>query len=298
MKIGIDVGGSHIAVGLVNEKGKIIKKTEKDLKQKENIKEDIVNYVDNSIHELSKNADITKIGIAAPGNPNGAKIYHIVNLGIEELDFSIIEQKYGIRIKSINDAKAAGLAEKQYGAMYGYKDEVFLCLGTGIGGAVFLNNQLLQANKNSGFELGHIVIEKDGIQCNCGKKGCFETYCSIKRFKENISKELNKINYHLEIENSANLIQEIEKYKQESNIQKLINQYINDLIIGLSNIIDIFEPEIIVLGGSFVYFKEIIYTKLLEEMEKRKYVFNKNSLPKIELAQLGNDAGIIGATLI
>ena len=137
-------------------------------------------------------------------------------------------------------------------------------LGTGIGSAVFLNNQLLTANRHIGFELGHMIINKDGIECNCGKRGCFETYCSIKRFKDKAKEILN-----IKQIDSKNLIKEITKVIENKNsmyykeITKLVDGYINNLIVGLSNVIDIFEPEAIALGGSFVFFKDIIYNNYL-----------------------------------
>lgn len=298
MKIGIDIGGSHIAVGIVNKEGKILEKIEQDIKEIDKTKEYIVDYVDNAIAKLSKNGVVEHIGIAAPGNPKGTKITNLVNLGMDEIDFKQIEEKYNVKIKSINDGKAAAIAEKEYGSMKGYKDCAFLCLGTGIGGGIFLNNTLLQSNRNPGFELGHMVIDRNGIECNCGKKGCFETYCSIKRLKEKILHELIKKNKGIKLDNGEELIEHIKLNLQDTEIKNLLEEYTNNLIIGLSNVIDIFEPEIISLGGSFVYFEDIIYKPLLEKMNERRYVFNKESLPKIVLANFKNDAGLIGATLI
>lgn len=298
MKIGIDMGGSHIAIATVNEEGRIVEKVEQDLLKNQKNTQYILNYVDKAIEKLSKTANINEIGIACPGNAKGSKIQNLVNLSISEIDFKELETKYQVRIKSINDAKAAAIAEKAYGVLNTSKDGVFLCLGTGIGGAVFLNNQLLEANRNPGFELGHMVIEKEGIECKCGKRGCFETYCSMKRFKENIKRVLEVIAPEENIENSVELKCILERHMHSMEINKIVQTYINDLVIGLSNVIDIFEPEIICLGGSFVYFEDILYKGLMKEMKNRKYVFNKEELPKIELAKLGNDAGIIGATLI
>ena len=298
MKIGIDIGGSHIAVGLVNNEGKIIEKIEKDIQKQENIQEYVVNFVDKAIEKLSQNADIEGISIAAPGNPKRTIITNLVNLEIEKIDFKILEEKYNVKIQSINDGKAAAIAEKQYGGMKEYKDGVFLCLGTGIGGAVFLNNNLLQANKNPGFELGHMIIDKNGKECKCGKKGCFETYCSMKRLKEKLQETLEEILPNKQVEDVMNLKNLLYENKKNIKIKKILDEYIDNLIIGLSNIIDIFEPEVIVLGGSFVYFEDILYKELVVKMEERKYVFNKGVLPKIVLAELQNDAGIIGATLI
>ncbi len=297
MKVGIDIGGSHISIGLV-EDGKIIQKLEQDIQNYDDIQEFLVNYVDKGLEKFSEIADISSIGIAAPGNPDGCTIFNLVNLGIEKVDFGFIEEKYHLKIKSINDGKASGLAEKKYGAMREFRDSVFLCLGTGIGGAVFLNDQLLLANRNPGFELGHMIIEKNGKQCKCGKKGCFETYCSMKRFKENVVQILQEIGVLVSVEDASNIVVQLKANIENPKLNQLVENYINDMIIGLSNIIDIFEPEGIVLGGSFVYFKDILYNRLIDEMSQRRYVFNHNYLPKIELAELQNDAGLIGATLI
>lgn len=298
MKIGIDIGGSHIAIAAVNKDGKIVQKIEQDLEKQESMTPYIMDYVDKGIGKLRKTGVIESIGIAAPGNPRESVVTNLVNLGIEKIDFKELTEKYNASLKSINDAKAAAIAEKQYGALKGIKDSVFLCLGTGIGGAVFLNNQLLRANKNPGFEIGHMVIEREGIKCQCGKKGCFETYCSMKRLKDKLQNILEKIVLNKKIQNARELKEILQANLGNIEIQNVLEEYISNLMIGLSNVIDIFEPEVICLGGSFVYFKDILYDRLVEQMEKRRYVFNKNSLPEIRMAELGNDAGIIGATLI
>lgn len=298
MKIGIDIGGSHIAIATVNEKGKIVEKIEQDITPKENITQYMIDFVDKAIEKLSKTGDIKEIGIAVPGNPKGTSFTNLVNFEIEKIDFQFIQEKYNIPLKAINDGKAAALAEKRYGALRDTKDSVFLCLGTGIGGAVFLNNQLLQANCNPGFEIGHMIIDRNGIPCHCGKKGCFETYCSMKRLKNNIQNILKEIIPGKKIQNAKELKELLQENLENEEIQHILEEYINNLMIGLSNVIDIFEPEAICLGGSFVHFKDILYDRLISKMQERKYVFNKDFLPEIRLAKLGNDAGIVGATLI
>ncbi|MBR1802480.1 MAG: ROK family protein [Clostridia bacterium] len=192
-----------------------------------------------------------------------------------------------------NDAKCAAIAEKTYGALKKYEDCVFLCLGTGIGASVFLQGKQLTAQKNSGFEIGHMIIEKDGKQCNCGKKGCFETYCSMKRFKEQLILALN-LNEKVK---APQLITILEEQHDNSKVQEIIKSYLENLLVGVSNIIDIFEPQAICLGGSFVYFKDILYDPFLKQYEQRKYVYNQETLPKIVLSNFQNDAGIIGATI-
>ena len=293
MKIGIDLGGSHIVIALIDN-NTIKEKVEIELEKREDIVSYIMNILDYYISKFKENNNIELIGIASPGNPNNKdlSITNIVNLGIERLELKTIENKYKIPIKLKNDSKAAGLAEFEYGSLKKYNDAVFLCLGTGIGSAVFLNGKLLEANKHVGFELGHIVIDRNGLKCNCGKRGCFETYCSIKRFKENAKKILK-----IEEIPSEELLEKIKENIEDKEISRLIEEYIDNLIIGLSNVIDIFEPEAISLGGSFVFFKDIFYTKLVSEIDKRRYVFNKENMPEIVLAELKNDAGMLGAIL-
>ena len=292
MRIGIDIGGSHIGIGLIKN-GEIVQKIEKEIQKKETEKS-ILKYLDEVLSQLIKKENkIDLVGIATPGIIQGNAMRNLVNLGIDVLDFTSIIEKYpSISFKIGNDSKMAALAEKEYGALKNYKDAVFLCLGTGIGSGVFLDNKMLQAHDSSGFELGHMIIEKDGIKCNCGKRGCFETYCSIKRFKENAKEILN-----LEEISSIELLEKIKEEKNNVRMKKLIDNYLEYLIIGLSNIIDIFQPEAIAIGGSFVFFKDIFYEQLKQEMNTKKYVFNKEKIPEILLAELGNDAGMLGSVL-
>lgn len=295
MKIGIDLGGSHIGIGIVDEQGKIIQKNETELKDVENIQEFIISQIKNEIEfYINKYKSIEFIGIASPGTPKDGKLTNITNLGIKELDITqILEKKFNVPVKVKNDAKCASIAEKQYGALKQYQDAVFLCLGTGIGGSVFVAGKEMNPIRNSGLEVGHMIIQKNGEKCNCGKRGCFETYCSIKRLKNKLMETMN-----LSGEISGKELIELLKKNKNEKIQKIIEEYIDNLIIGLSNIIDIFEPQVICLGGSFVYFEEILYKPLVEKYYKERYVFNKEQLPEIKLAILGNDAGIIGATLL
>lgn len=295
MKIGIDLGGSHVGIALISNENKIIEKIEIPIEKNINTELEILNIIDSYINKFKENNQIELIGIVGPGKPDKEKltITNIVNLGIKELDFKGLFEKYKVEIDIKNDAKSAGMAEYKYGALKPYKDAVFLCLGTGIGSAVFLNGQELKNKKNNGFELGHMIIQKDGNMCNCGKRGCFETYCSIKRFKDNVKDILNLGNI-----SSEKILEKIKENIKDNKINNLIEEFINNLIIGLSNIIDIFEPEAICFGGSFVFFKEIFYEKLVKEMDLRKYKFNKDSMPDILLSEFKNDAGLIGAVIV
>lgn len=149
MNIGIDIGGSHIAAGLVTNEGELIDKETRDVNIfSPNIIEEEINILLEK-HNLKKE-DISKIGVAAPGNPSKTCIRNLVNLGIEEFNItSFLQERYNIEVHIKNDGKCAGLAEKKYGALQNYNDAVFLCMGTGVGSAVFLNGELLEPTRAS-----------------------------------------------------------------------------------------------------------------------------------------------------
>ena len=300
MKVGIDLGGSHIAIGVVNDKGKIIEKFEKRIlnNEKKNIEKAIEENVFQHIKDLSKRYKIEKIGIAAPGTIQDGKIIKAYNLGIEE--YNIVEnlaKKIKIPVEIKNDAKCAAIAEHKYGCLKSYKRSLFLTLGTGIGGAVIINNELLDTGNLPGCEFGHMIIEKDGLLCSCGKFGCWQQYASMKALKDNLRKALGCD----EKTDSKQLLNILRNTKKEDKsftiINNIIEEYIENLAIGISNLINIFEPEIIGIGGSFVYFKDILLNKLENKLLKNNLLFNSRNDIKIQTAILENDAGIIGSTL-
>ena len=154
-----------------------------------------------------------------------------------------------------------------------------------------MDNKLLTPKRNPGFELGHMIIDKNGMLCNCGKRGCFETYCSMKRLKNAL---IDIMELPKDI-SPQELLQILIKRRTEENVKAVLDNYCENLVVGLSNIIDIFEPEAICIGGSFVYFEDVLFEELIEKYYEKRYVFNKKTLPDLKLAILGNDAGIIGA---
>ena len=301
MKIGIDIGGSHIATGLVDKNGNLISKESRDInisniKDEKRVEDLILEIIENEISILLERndfnvGDISKIGIAVPGSPKDTCICNLVNLHIKKFDLgSKLKEKYKINVKIKNDGKCAGLAEKTYGSLKKYDDCVFLCIGTGVGSSVFLNGELLEPKQNPGFEFGHMIIDKEGRKCNCGKNGCFETYASMKRFK------VEAINRLKMSENTVS--EEVQRYIRENiykkNVNEFVDEYLTNLSIGLANIINIFEPEAISFGGSFSYYCDIFIPILKEKVEKLK--FNKDTKTDLITAKLRNDAGIIGAT--
>ena len=293
MKIGIDIGGSHIGIGLVTEEGKIISKEEKYITETVNIEEKIEKFIIEKVTQIPDYKNIELIGIAVPGTVSDNKIIKAVNLGIENYELANrLEEKLHIKVKLRNDAKCSALAEQKYGELAGFENSVFLCIGTGIGGAVIYNGKLLEAKGVPGFEFSHTIIQKNGKLCNCGKRGCFEVYASLKRFKEEVSNEFN-----LNTMDGEKIREFILQNAQDIRLRYMLNNYIQDLSIGISNIINIFEPETICLGGSFAEYKDIFYEPLKRTLLDGNLLFNKRDDIILKLAKLKNDAGIIGATI-
>ena len=303
MKIGIDLGGSHIAIGLVDDNYEIREKRTYYLSDRKGLstKNFIMNSIKNGIAEICesnkiKEKDIEKIGIASPGNPKDGIIQNVVNLGIEDFNIQMSLEIYydNIEVRVANDAKCAALAEKKFGSLKEYNDSIFLCIGTGIGGAFFYNGEMIIPNRNAGFEFGHMVIDKNGAKCACGNNGCFEIFCSKKRFKEKLLKELKVKDYV----SAHDLIPIVKENMNKENISQIIDEYVENLSVGLGNLVNIFEPEVICIGGSLAHYEDLLFEKLRNSMYNGRYLFNKENPPKIVAAITGNDAGIIGSTLL
>ena len=300
MKIGIDIGGSHIGIGLVDTNGELILKKEKDYETKEkNMGNIIIKTIKQLINEVLYEKEITienieSIGMAFPGTVTETVVVKAENLGIENLEIvKELQNEFKIPMKLENDAKVAAIAEKEFGSLKNYSDSVFLIVGTGVGGAAFIGDKLLKPKRYPGFEFGHMVIKENGIKCNCGRSGCFECYGSIKRLKEKIEREFN-----LGTTDGKMIKQFMIENQENKKLNEILDEYIKDLCIGLSNIINIFEPEAVCIGGSFSHYKEILLERLEKELNKKTELYNKEDVPKILLASLKNDAGIIGSAMI
>lgn len=300
MRIGIDIGGSHVGIGIIKGE-KIINSSEKVLTkdEKKDIKNNIVKIIIEMLYELIdksnvKLKDIEFIGIASPGTISDNKIIKATNLGIENFDLiGELQKNINLPMQIKNDSKCAALAEKNYGNMKKYDDCIFLTLGTGIGGAAFLNGEMLVPKRYSGFEFGHMIINKNGLKCSCGKKGCFETYASMRSFRKKIADA-----YGIENNFSGDELRSKLLDMTNPKVEKIVDEFTTNLTIGICNLIDIFEPEIIVLGGSFSHYEDTpLYKILVEKIADKKNRFNDGQMPKIAVAKLKNDAGMIGATI-
>ena len=295
MKIGIDLGGSHIGVGIITDKEKILIKKEKNIKfyekDKSNIKQEIrdsiLSLINNVLGEMQiPSFAIEEIGIGIPGIVKENIIEKCEKYGIYNWDLAKeLEEHYNVPVKLQNDALCAAKAEKEYGNLKGTNRAIYMCLGTGIGSSIILDNNIFLS------EIGHMVINNNGKKCHCGKKGCFEEYSSMRVFKEGII-ELLELD---ENTTSEEILDILNKKKEDKKINEYIDYYISTLMMGISNIVNIINPEVICIGGSFTYFEEILYKKLLEKSSTIKHQFDN---PKIVLSKLQNTAGIMGATLI
>ena len=297
MKLGIDLGGSHIGIGVI-ENNTIIEKEEKAFskEEKESIEEVIENFIVEKVQEYEKKYDVESIGIAVPGSAKDGVILKTINLGIENFDIAqSLNQKLNKTVTVRNDCKCACIAE--YNNVLKNEPDLknsnmlFLGIGTGIGGGVIYNGNLLEGHTFEGYEIGHMIIKENGISCKCGKNGCFERYGSILEYKNKVKQRLN-ISQDLH----GDPLREILENRKEE-IKDINEQYVSDLSIGISNLINIFEPDIIVLGGGFAHFGYMFIDKIKNKLINSSLLFNKRGDLDLRIAELGNDAGIIGATL-
>ena len=273
--IGIDLGGTNIKVGVVNDDFKIVGKSniKTDLpRPAEEIADSIAKGVELACKEAGIDVkDINSIGIGTPGvaDRNTGVVLYSCNLGFNNTDLGgLLKHRLGTDIYVENDANVAAYGEVLGGAAKGYKDVVVITLGTGVGGGIIIGGKIYTGFNFCGAELGHVVIEYNGRQCNCGRKGCFEAYSS-----------------------ATALITATKKAMEEA----VVDEYLNYLGCGLTNVVNTFQPEMLLIGGGIC--KEGDYlTKPLEEYIKREsYCINPERSTVLGICKLGNDAGIVGA---
>lgn len=295
INVGIDLGGSHVAIGIVDKNGKILDQYEKDFTVEE--KKDLINvatkYIIENINMLKKQYSFSKFGIGVAGAISNGIILKSVNLGIVNYNIKQkLEEATKVEVIVKNDAKCAAIAEYKFGDCNKYQNVLFLTLGTGIGGSYIYQGNLMTGNSFEGFEFGHMIIKAGGVPCRCGKNGCFERYGSILVFKNKIIERLN-LSYDI----SGPELREHMKISMDK-IYDLIEEYLNYVSIGISNLINIFEPDCVVIGGGFARYDYILLNPLKNKLLNSNLLFNKRDGINIQTAQLGNDAGIIGASTL
>ena len=310
--IGVDLGGTNIAVGIVNENYEIVKKgSVPTLAQRgpEPIVHDMAELCKKLLAECEiAMDDVTGAGIACPGTVNPAtgiveyannikfSDFPLVALFSKEMDMPAENVKIG------NDANLAALGEAVAGAAKGASSSVMITLGTGVGGGVILDGKMLMGCAFGGAELGHTVIELNGRQCSCGRKGCFEAYCSatalVKLTKEKFEATSGTLMHEM-CENDINRVGGKTAFaamkKGDKAGAEVVDTYISYLACGVANLINIFQPEVFTIGGGVSGEGDNLLVPLKEKVSEQIYSKDKILKTDLRIATLGNDAGIIGA---
>ncbi len=313
-RIGIDLGGTNIAAGLVNENMELVKKKSIPTgaeREGAAIVADMASLTLDLCSEfgISLKDDVSAIGIATPGVANfeTGVVEYANNLNFKKFPLADLlgEALSFDNIKIANDANAAAWGEAVAGAAKGTTHSVMITLGTGVGGGIIIDNKIYTGFNSAGAELGHIVIEVDGVPCSCGRRGCWEAYSSatalIRMTKEKIEecKKNGRDSLMLRAERvSGRTACDCMRAGDEA-AREVYDKYVKYLASGLATIINIFQPEVISLGGGVSNEGQSLIDSLLPLVRKESYGGGFiEALPEIRIAKLGNDAGIIGAALL
>ena len=289
--IGIDLGGTNIAVGLVSEDGKILRKAETPTLAKRPYA-DIVRDMAACIAKLLDEAKLTTQDIAAIGigirgiaEQKTGRVIFCTNLGWRNIPLrDELKSYYDLPIFIDNDATVAGWAEYQAGVSRNTSSSVFLTLGTGVGAGIIVDGKIWSGAHGAASELGHLIIEVDGIPCTCGKCGCTERYCSATAIIR-MAKEACALHPDCAI------------LKADDIASRVFRRYVKYLTIAINNVVSFLDPDMIVLGGGVSRAGDFLLDAVRELLPKY-LMYPVLPMPEIALAQLGNDAGIIGAALL
>ena len=310
--IGIDLGGTNIKVGLVDENYNIVSKATARTnlpRPAEEICGSIVETVWDALTQAKVTiGEVNSIGIGTPGvaNRNSGIVLYSCNLGFDNTDLrTLIKAKLGKEVYVENDANAAAFGEVLNGAGKGCKDVVVVTLGTGVGGGIIIDGKIYTGFNFCGAELGHTVIQYGGRQCGCGRRGCFEAYSSATALI-NMTKEAMEARSDSKMwEIAGGSLVTVDgktafdgwRAGDEAAVG-VVNMYIEYLGCGLTNIVNTFQPEVLLIGGGICKEGENL-TKPLEEFIKREsYCIDPSRSTRLDIAKLGNDAGIIGAAYL
>ena len=309
--IGIDVGGTGIQMGVVDEKGNIIAKggivTRTDLPFEEQIKQ----MADCALETLEKSGhsliELASVGIGIPGiaDPKTGVVPFCTNLGWVDVPLRETFRKYIDKpILIDNDATVAGLAESVAGVSAGTDSSVFLTLGTGVGAGIVINGKVWSGFHGVGSEVGHMIMEIDGEPCSCGNRGCLERYTSataiIRMAREAVAKHPDSLIMSLcggdpSLIN-AKMVFDAAREGDEQGL-KVFRRYARYLGQAIATIINFFDPEVIVLGGGVSKAGKFLLDAVRAEAPKY-CLYKAMPISRIELAELGPDAGIIGAAML
>lgn len=310
--IGVDIGGTSIKGGAVNEKGQVqstfvmpFKNSDSSDVTLANLIKTIKKYINDNKIDLKK---IKGIGVGCPGaidSINGVVTF-ANNLKWNNVKLKeILEKGLHIPVKITNDANAAALGEAKFGAGKIYPNVILLTLGTGIGGGIIIDEKLYEGNEGKGAELGHTVIVVDGEKCTCGRRGCFETYASatalIKQSKKIMKQYPKSLMWKL-VDGKINNVNgkvAFDASKKDDKAGKLIvDWYVKYLSEGILNFCNIFRPNIVILSGGIANQGEYLLKKIRKYCKEHNYGYPRSPKVEIQKAVLGYESGIIGAACL
>ena len=309
--IGIDLGGTNIKVGIVNENYEIISRASVKTnlpRPAEGIVEGICEAVNLALDDAKIGiGDVPSIGTGTPGSANrktGVVLYSN-NLGFDNVHLGeMLKKKLNKDIYIENDANAAAYGEYLAGSGKGYENVVVITLGTGVGGGVIIDGKIYTGFNFCGAELGHTVIEYNGRPCTCGRKGCFEAYASATALITSTKKamEANKSSKLWKIAGSLDNVDGKTAFDGmragDETAKGVVDEFIQYLGCGLTNIVNIFQPQILLIGGGVCKEGDNLTLPLKEIIKREEYCIDENNATVLDICKLGNDAGIIGAAFL
>ena len=311
VSIGIDIGGTSIKGGIVNQQGKLLNDFKMPVVKNENPEKTVSKLITlvNSFLAKSKykKSDIFGVGVGVPGiidSTNGVVTFSSnlkwFNLPLKKM----LEDGLNLPVKITNDANAAALAEAKFGSGGKYKSFLMLTLGTGIGSGIFVDGKLYEGNLGKGAEFGHSLLVMDGRQCSCGRKGCLEAYASATALVKDarLMMEIHKNSLMWQISekySSVNARVPFEAAKAGDRYAiDLINNYVKYLSEGLINYFNTFRPEAVILSGGIAEEGEFLISKIRDYCQKHDYGLKLCPTVDIVKSSVGYDSGKIGAAAL
>lgn len=308
--IGIDVGGTFVKAGIVDESGNIIadgKIASECDKGGNKLAENAATLVMRLLEKSGISKDqIVGAGMGFPGfidSKNGIVVY---SNNVRLSDFPVVEimqAKLGLKVKVANDANVAALGEKMFGAGKEYNDMVMITLGTGVGAGIIIDGKLFEGNRSAGAEIGHMLLVHGGEQCTCGRKGCFEAYSSATALIRDTRRAMqnHKDSLMWEIGSIDNVTGKtpFDYAKKDKYAAEVVNNYIEMLGSALTDIANIFRPEAIIIGGGVCAQGDNLIVPLKQKIQSELFGADFGS-PEVVLriAELGNKAGLLGAAAL
>lgn len=310
-RIGIDLGGTNIVAAVVNDEYKIVAQAKTPTampRSAEEIFDDIAMVCKQSMAEAGLTiADITSVGLGTPGTVNAdGVIEYANNLGFDHVPAKdmLVERLGCDNVFIENDANCAALGEAVAGCGNGAKNFVAVTLGTGVGSGVIVNGKIVSGVNKAGGECGHTVIVVDGEPCTCGRKGCWEAYASatalINQTKAAMEEHPDSVMHELAAEEgkvSGRTAFDAMRRGDMAGI-KVVDKYCKYVACGIINLVNVFQPEVICVGGGICNEGETLLRPIRRYVESERYSVYSKVQSKLVRAELGNDAGIIGAAIL